>query len=605
MQRELSHMARQNNLDTVLHGRIMAMVGLLNLYLDDTLGYTWMRASEVAAKLEGRGTSHARTTRHWVLNFAHSRDLPTHKLGRTQLTLLDDEDIASELKLALSEKLKDGFLTASDVVDIVSSPEMQAQFARAGINKPSISASTARCWLSKLGWRYGRHQNGMYVDGHKCEDVVKYQQGFVERFKEYERRFHTWDDTGNELPHPATFPVPGAIGRFHLVLIMHNESTFYQNDQRQIRWGCPGSGAPKPKGEGTSLMVSDFLSADWGRLKDSDRCVLLAPFPSNLSHLHSDAQVIFRPGKNRDGWFTADDLIAQVDCTINIFNGLTDGHAQALFLFDNAPSHQKHADDVISARRMVKGAQFVFSHVFCSHSLQHQKRTGHINQVVHACMMVNYPLENLSHFIFPMTTPPWPAGSRAWKKAFVNMGCGQKQAQDCMLSARQSAPLAAQTAAADGSSSFNQISLVSAHSSRSLSSSMVTCATFIPSTIASSISLSSTGVQQRLNTASFPEPRQFKKWRALSRNALTMSPFFTFDGPFSFSFCSFFILFIMSHQSCHHSFRFANQAAHFVAAYRGGLSGAQAAWANKKYHGHQMLPPQGILEAKGAVAVGM
>ena len=180
-------MAQQNNLDTVLHGRIMAMVGLLNLYLDNTLGYTWTRASEVAAKLEGRGTSRARTTRHWVLNFARSRDLPTHKLGRTQLTLLDDEDIASELKLALSEKLKDGFLTASDVVDIVSSPEMQAQFACARINKPSISASTAHRWLSKLGWHLGRHQNGMYVDGHKREDVVKYRQGFVERFKEYER----------------------------------------------------------------------------------------------------------------------------------------------------------------------------------------------------------------------------------------------------------------------------------------------------------------------------------------------------------------------------------------------------------------------------------
>ena len=80
--------------------------------------------------------------------------------------------------------------------------------------------------------------------------------------------------------------MPGAIGRFCLVLITHDKSTFYQNDQHQIRWGCPGSGAPKPKGEGTSLMVSDFLSANWGRLKDSDRCVLLAPFPSNLSHLH-------------------------------------------------------------------------------------------------------------------------------------------------------------------------------------------------------------------------------------------------------------------------------------------------------------------------------
>ncbi|KAH9007910.1 hypothetical protein EDB85DRAFT_1884158, partial [Lactarius pseudohatsudake] len=47
--------------------------------------------------------------------------------------------------------------------------------------------------------------------------------------------------------------------------------------------------------------------------------------------------------------------------------------------------------------------------------------------------------------------------------------------------------------------------------------------------------------------------------------------------------------------------RFVNQAAHFITAYRDGLSGAQAAWANKKYHGYHMLPPQSILEAMDTV----
>jgi hypothetical protein len=49
------------------------------------------------------------------------------------------------------------------------------------------------------------------------------------------------------------------------------------------------------------------------------------------------------------------------------------------------------------------------------------------------------------------------------------------------------------------------------------------------------------------------------------------------------------------------SIRFANRAAHFVTAYREGLSGAQAAWANKKYHGHRTLPPQHILEARDTI----
>jgi hypothetical protein len=69
-----------------------------------------------------------------------------------------------------------------------------------------------------------------------------------------------------------------------------------------------------------------------------------------------EARIIFKAGKNRDGYFTADDLLRQVDKAIDIFQGLTNCYSQGLFLFDNAPSHQKRALDAISARNMVKGA---------------------------------------------------------------------------------------------------------------------------------------------------------------------------------------------------------------------------------------------------------
>lgn len=76
-----------------------------------------------------------------------------------------------------------------------------------------------------------------------------------------------------------------------------------------------------------------------------------------LTHFTSirEARIIFKAGKNRDGFFDADDLLQQVDKAIDIFEGLTKGWAQGLFLFDNAPSHQKRAPDAISARHMVKG----------------------------------------------------------------------------------------------------------------------------------------------------------------------------------------------------------------------------------------------------------
>jgi hypothetical protein len=72
----------------------------------------------------------------------------------------------------------------------------------------------AHRWLERLGWWYGRQQNGMYVDGHKHEDIVQYRNAFVQHFKQYEQCFHLWDDDGKELPPPSGFPVPRAIGRF-------------------------------------------------------------------------------------------------------------------------------------------------------------------------------------------------------------------------------------------------------------------------------------------------------------------------------------------------------------------------------------------------------
>jgi hypothetical protein len=53
--------------------------------------------------------------------------------------------------------------------------------------------------------------------------------------------------------------------------------------------------------------------------------------------------------------------MAQVERTINIFEAKTNGLAQGLFMFDNAPGHMKRASDVITAKGMVKGvSQFVF-----------------------------------------------------------------------------------------------------------------------------------------------------------------------------------------------------------------------------------------------------
>ena len=190
-----------------------------------------------------------------------------NNLGQSKWNILDDEDLSQSLQTLLLSHTKGHYIMASDVVELVSGLVMQGKFSWSGISCTSISEHTARRWLKCLDWRYGPMCNGMYLDGHEREDVVAYRDAFVARWKEYEKQFHTWDSDGIEHRPQNAFPVKG--GRFRLILVTHDESVFYQNDFRKTHWIASTSKAtPLPKGDGQSIMVSDFLTAEWGRLLD-------------------------------------------------------------------------------------------------------------------------------------------------------------------------------------------------------------------------------------------------------------------------------------------------------------------------------------------------
>jgi len=74
------------------------------------------------------------------------------------------------------------------------------------------------------------------------------------------------------------------------------------------------------------------------------------------SHLDSfrTLHVTFKASKNRDGYFDNDNLIQQVELSMDIFEDKTHGFKRALFLFDNTTLHQKRAPDALSAHKMVK-----------------------------------------------------------------------------------------------------------------------------------------------------------------------------------------------------------------------------------------------------------
>jgi hypothetical protein len=76
-------------------------------------------------------------------------------------------------------------------------------------------------------------------------------------------------------------------------------------------------------------MVADFVSADFRWLH------------SLASDGEQSARQVIKPGKNRDGYFSNQDIQAQVKEAMSI-------------LMDNAATHLKRAEDALSARHMPK-----------------------------------------------------------------------------------------------------------------------------------------------------------------------------------------------------------------------------------------------------------
>lgn len=86
----------------------------------------------------------------------------------------------------------------------------------------------------------------------------------------YLPRMVTYQNDGSIASILRGFPVP-QHPRFRLILVTHDESTFYANDRRKLQWNAPKAAAStEKKGEGTSIMISDFLTVEWGRLVDND-----------------------------------------------------------------------------------------------------------------------------------------------------------------------------------------------------------------------------------------------------------------------------------------------------------------------------------------------
>jgi hypothetical protein len=222
------------------------------------------------------------------------------------------------------------YVKAQDLVNYLDRSEVKGKYG-ASI---SITLKTAQRWMEWLGYTWADTPTGCYVDGHERDDVVNYRQNvFLPSWFASEPHLRVWSDKNITDCVQSTIP-----STRNDVFWFHDESVFYAHDRRQRRWvPYNETPVPRPKGEGHSLMVADFVSADYGWLR--------SPIGTE------SARVLIRPGARRDGYFTHADVIAQATKAMDIISQCypDDNH---IFIFDNATTHVKRAADALSARQM-------------------------------------------------------------------------------------------------------------------------------------------------------------------------------------------------------------------------------------------------------------
>jgi hypothetical protein len=258
------------------------------------------------------GESRGKQLRHWLRDFIKDRDNIPHFEGHSHAhSMLDDEDLVSELNTHLMSKGK--YVQAHDLVEYIGKPELLERLGRT----KTITVRTAQRWMHELGWRWTVKFRGLYADGHERTDVVRYRNDvFLPQIQALRLLSRKWER--NLMEESDDSPLHPVVRWYH------DESIFYAHDRRESQWVHKSQSAqPYTKGEGYSLMVADFISADHGWLRSRDG--------------QRSARRLFRPGKNREGYFDSTDVIAQVHNAISLVKEEYP-EERHIFIFDNAPT---------------------------------------------------------------------------------------------------------------------------------------------------------------------------------------------------------------------------------------------------------------------------
>jgi hypothetical protein len=258
--------------DDLLRFRLELMEAFLAIFTSSKFGHgrktlTWQTASLHAAKTKGRGKGQAESLRAWTREFLEDRtQLSINLYGSWNESVFEKGDLHRELEehlLSLPRKE----VRAEAVLRYMQNSEVQKKYRL----QESISIKTANNWMGMMEFRWAPTKKGYYTDGHERKDVVTYRQAvFLPAIYKLLPDMQTYQKDNKLVEEPDNWP-PECRHLPQVVLWIHYKSTFYANNRCDLCWNHPQH---KPelqqKGDGPSIMVSDFVSADYGFLRSKD-----------------------------------------------------------------------------------------------------------------------------------------------------------------------------------------------------------------------------------------------------------------------------------------------------------------------------------------------
>jgi len=102
---------------------------------------------------------------------------------------------------------------------------------------------------------------------------------------------------------PTDLECPATHQLDRTVIIFHDESIFTANENQRLQWGSADIHVIRPKGKGSSIMVSDFIDERNGylRLTDDELERVKVKYSPDFQR---EASVLLEYGESKEGYWT-------------------------------------------------------------------------------------------------------------------------------------------------------------------------------------------------------------------------------------------------------------------------------------------------------------